>query len=89
MNRSPDIAARTPRVLIVDDERQNRQLLEAMLAPEGFLLELASTGEEALAAVAREPLDLILLDIMMPDMDGYEVRPGSKATPRRNTLPSS
>ncbi|MEO8451769.1 MAG: response regulator [Gemmatimonadota bacterium] len=64
---------RTPRILIVDDERQNRQLMEVMLGPEGFLLRTAASGEEALAMVAEEAPDLILLDIMMPGMDGYQV----------------
>ena len=61
------------RVLIVDDERQNRDLLEVMLAGEGLDLLTAATGEDALAIVARNPPDLILLDIMMPGMDGYQV----------------
>jgi two-component system, cell cycle sensor histidine kinase and response regulator CckA len=69
---SPGLA-RPPRVLIVDDERQDRQLLEVLLAPQCFVLQTAATGEEALASVAREPPDLILLDIMMPGIDGYEV----------------
>ena len=62
-----------PRILIVDDERQNRQLLEVMLQPEGFLITTAASGEEALARVAEEAPDLILLDVMMPGMDGYQV----------------
>jgi two-component system cell cycle sensor histidine kinase/response regulator CckA len=61
------------RILIVDDERHNRRLLEVMLSPEGFRLQTASGGEEALAMVAEQPPDLILLDIMMPGMNGYEV----------------
>lgn len=61
------------RILIVDDQRPNRQLLEVMLAPEGYELSTAASGEEALAVVARQPPDLILLDIMMPGMDGYQV----------------
>jgi two-component system cell cycle sensor histidine kinase/response regulator CckA len=73
MNPSPDIADHAARILIVDDERQNRQLLEAMLRPEGFLLLTAASGEEALAIVAEQPPDLILLDIMMPGMDGYQL----------------
>jgi PAS domain S-box-containing protein len=73
MNPTPDIADHTARILIVDDERHNRQLLEVMLAPEGFLLQTAASGEEALAMVAQQPPDLILLDIMMPGMDGYQV----------------
>jgi len=61
------------RVLIVDDELRNRRLLEAMLVPDGFHLFTAETGEDALAVVEREAVDLILLDVMMPGMDGYEV----------------
>src|ERR1700687_2491151 len=60
-------------VLIVDDERLNREILEAMLTPEGVLLLSAASGEEALAMVAQQPPDLILLDVLMPGMDGYEV----------------
>ena len=73
MNPSPDIFDHPARILIVDDERPNRQLLEIMLAPEGFHLRTAASGEEALAMVAEKPPDLILLDIMMPGMDGYQV----------------
>ena len=73
MNPSPDVADHPARVLIVDDERHNRELLEVMLAPEGFHLLTAASGAEALAMVAQQPPDLILLDIMMPGMDGYEV----------------
>ena len=72
MNPSPDVSGHPARILIVDDERQNRQLLEIMLAPEGFVLLTAASGEEALAMVALEAPDLILLDIMMPRMDGYQ-----------------
>jgi signal transduction histidine kinase/DNA-binding response OmpR family regulator len=74
-------------VLIVDDERHNRELLEIMLKPEGFLLLSAATGEEALALVARQPPDLILLDVMMPGMDGYEVAARIKADPATKHIP--
>jgi signal transduction histidine kinase len=73
MNPDPKLADHQPRILIVDDERSNRRLLEIMLKPEGFHLTTAASGEEALALVAQEPPDVILLDIMMPGMDGYEV----------------
>jgi PAS domain S-box-containing protein len=73
MNPSPDVADHPARILIVDDHRHNRQLLEVMLRPEGFHLLTAASGEEALAMVAQQPPDLILLNIMMPGMDGYEV----------------
>ena len=70
---APDVADHPARILIVDDEPYNRQLLEAMLAPEGYLLQTAARGEAALAIVAERPPDLILLDVMMPGLDGYEV----------------
>jgi two-component system cell cycle sensor histidine kinase/response regulator CckA len=73
MTWGPDTSDHQPRVLIVDDERHNRQLLEAMLAPEGYLLLTATSGEDALAVIAHQPPDLILLDIMMPGMDGHQV----------------
>ena len=60
-------------LLIVDDEPQVLKLLETLLQHEGYQTLTASSGEEALALVARQPPDLILLDIMMPGMDGFEV----------------
>ena len=68
-----DIADRPARILVVDDEPENVELLEVVLASGGFLVVTAASGDEALAAVAQQPFDLILLDIMMPDMDGYQV----------------
>jgi CheY-like chemotaxis protein len=59
MKPTSDLADDRPRILIVDDERQNRQLLEVMLKPEGFRLMTAASGEEALAIVATEPPDVI------------------------------
>ena len=73
LHPSPGIADHPVRVLIVDDERRNRELLEVMLAVEGYQLLAAESGEETLALVARDPPDLILLDVMMPGMDGYQV----------------
>ena len=55
MRAMPELADRPACVLIVDDERHNRDLLEIMLAPEGFLLLTATNGEEAIAMVARQP----------------------------------
>ena len=87
----PDLVADHPaRILIVDDEPHNRQLLEVMLTPEGFCLLTAASGEEALAMVAQQPPDLILLDVMMPGMDGYQVAAQDQGQPRHaRTFPSS
>ncbi len=82
----PDIAV-PARILIVDDERPSRQLLELMLAPEGFILQTAASGEEALALVRQDPPDLILLDVMMPRMDGYEVAAALKGTLATRSIP--
>ncbi len=71
--KTPYFSNRSFDILIVDDERQNRDVLEAMLHPEGYILRTAASGEDALALVAREPPDLILLDVMMPGMSGFEV----------------
>jgi signal transduction histidine kinase/DNA-binding response OmpR family regulator len=74
-------------VLIVDDERHNRELLEIMLKPEGFVLLSAANGEEALALIARQPPDLILLDVMMPGMSGYDVASKIKSDPATKNIP--
>lgn len=60
-------------ILIVDDEPHNRKLLEVQLKHEGYLTASAASGAEALALVAQRAPDLILLDVMMPGMDGYEL----------------
>lgn len=70
---SMDSTDKRARILIVDDDRQNRQLLEVMLATEGFIIQTASSGEESLEMVEQHVPDLMLLDLMMPSMDGYEV----------------
>jgi adenylate cyclase len=57
----------------VDDLPRNIRLLEAVLAPEGYAIVPATSGEEALERVASEAVDLVLLDVVMPEMDGYEV----------------
>jgi PAS domain S-box-containing protein len=60
-------------ILIVDDDRGGREALEALLLTQGYTLVLASGGAEALRKLTETPVDLVLLDIMMPGMDGYEV----------------
>jgi adenylate cyclase len=62
-----------PTILVVDDLPQNVRLLEAVLAPRGHDVVTAASGAEALERVAAGGVDLVLLDILMPEMDGYEV----------------
>ena len=59
------------KILIVDDEPAVSKVLEALLSDQGYLLAFASSGEEALAQVKEFTPDLILLDIMLPDIDGF------------------
>mgnify|MGYP000181250311 CR=1 FL=1 len=87
MTTSLQIAGRPARILIVDDERQNRQLLELMLAPEEALLASADSGEEALRQVAQQAPDLILLDVVMPGMDGYQVVQKLKSDAATKSIP--
>jgi class 3 adenylate cyclase len=60
-------------VLVVDDQPTNLRLLDAVLSPRGYRVITSGSGEEALVALKASPIDLVLLDIVMPGMDGYEV----------------
>lgn len=64
---------RRKRVLVVDDEPNIVLSLEFLMKKAGFEVEVARNGREALAALDREPPDLLLLDVMMPEIDGFEV----------------
>lgn len=77
----------TARVLIVDDIPTNVRLLQARLTAEYFEVETASSGREALAIVAGGGIDLVLLDVMMPEMDGFEVCRRLKADRHTQHLP--
>lgn len=74
-------------ILIVDDEPVNVELLQAMLESEGYRVEAASGGPEALGRARREPPDLVVLDLMMPEMDGFEVCRHLKADARTADVP--
>jgi PAS domain S-box-containing protein len=75
------------RILIVDDDVHNRELMDLMLGSEGYLLLTAASGEEALAMVAEQAPDLILLDIMMPGIDGYQVAAKIKGNLATKNIP--
>jgi two-component system, OmpR family, alkaline phosphatase synthesis response regulator PhoP len=62
-----------PKILIVDDTRQNAELLEAHLDGHGFETSIATNGEEALQLASTQAPDIILLDVMMPKLSGFEV----------------
>ncbi|AUX27229.1 transcriptional regulator [Sorangium cellulosum] len=76
-----------PSVLIVDDMPANLSLLTSMLTAQGYEVRAAISGAMALMSVAAEPPDLILLDVSMPHMDGYEVCRRLKAEPRTADIP--
>ena len=85
----------SPKVLVVDDTPANVKLLADLLAAKGFGVATAANGEEALAQVAKATPDIVLLDVMMPGMSGYDVcrrirgEPATALHPRRPSPPSS
>jgi class 3 adenylate cyclase len=74
-------------LLVVDDNDENRGMLARRLARLGYRLRTAAGGREALAVLAREDVDLVLLDVMMPDIDGYEVLRRIKEDQRLRDIP--
>ncbi len=74
-------------LLIVDDNEDNRAVLSRRLEKQGHWAVAASNGLEALRALAEQPFDLVLLDIMMPEMDGYEVLSRIKSEPQTQNIP--
>ena len=83
---SPGPATRPPRVLIADDTPEAVELLEAYLAGTDYETAIATDGEETLARVADWHPDLILLDIMMPKISGFEVCKRLRADPATRSL---
>ena len=72
MSDSPMPDLRGRKVLVVDDVAVNRHLLQSLLRAEGMVVELASDGLQAVRRVESEPFDLVLMDLSMPVMDGYQ-----------------
>jgi len=77
----------TGSILVVDDEEQNRDLVSKRLSRLGNAVVAVASGSEAFSALRSHPFDLVLLDIMMPDMDGYEVLRLLKNDPELNSIP--
>jgi putative two-component system response regulator len=84
---SPDAAKLDSRILIVDDVPANIQVVVSILRDDGYQLSVATNGKQALDLVQRVHPDLLLLDIMMPDMDGYEVCTRLKADEATKHIP--
>lgn len=85
-----DEAPETPgrgRILIVDDIENNRDMLRRRLLKQGYVVFQAADGREALDRIAQGGLDLVLLDILMPEVDGFEVLRQVKSTPSGRDLP--
>jgi two-component system, cell cycle response regulator DivK len=75
------------RILVVEDQEDNRQILRDLLASAGYDMVEAHDGEQALTAVVEHKPDLILMDIQLPIMDGYEATRRIKAMPEFKNVP--
>lgn len=80
-------ATETGKLLVVDDDHLNREMIARRLEHMGFKIVLAADGLEALAALRREAFDLVLLDVLMPELDGFETLERIKANDRWRTIP--
>jgi CheY-like chemotaxis protein len=74
-------------VLVVDDEAGTRELLKEMLESEGYIPELAANGKEALESLARISASAMVLDLIMPEMDGFELLMRMKEDPGLSNIP--
>lgn len=74
-------------ILVVDDEPRNFDVIEALLSEQRYDLQYASSGQEALESLAIMPIDLILLDVMMPEMDGIELCTRIKSNSQWKSIP--
>ena len=75
------------RILIVDDMATNRLLVKHLLTLSNYQVDEASSGTEALELLRQHPVDAVLLDVMMPEMDGFEVCEGLRQEPEFANLP--
>jgi two-component system, NtrC family, response regulator PilR len=79
---APSAERRRPRILVADDERSMRELLAIVLRREGYDVLLAETGRAAIALIEKEPIDLLISDITMPDVSGADVLRAAKRVDR-------
>ena len=84
---TPRPVERAPRILVVDDDPNIRELLSQELGETGYRVQLAPNGREALAAIRRERPDLVVLDVMMPEMNGFDVAAVLKNDPATADIP--
>lgn len=74
-------------ILVVDDDRLSRKLVETLLEGDGYSVTCAGSGADALEAIAAARPDLVVLDLMMPGMDGFEVMRQLRSAPATRDLP--
>ncbi|HEX7640673.1 MAG TPA: response regulator [Noviherbaspirillum sp.] len=75
------------KILIIDDEERNRKLLEILMISDGHEVVSAINGQDGMRKVGAEMPDLIVLDVMMPGMDGFEVARSLKTNPQTKAIP--
>ncbi len=85
--RAGEEASMSKTILVVEDQEDNRQILRDLLGASGYEMREAEDGEEALAEVAKQRPDLILMDIQLPILDGYEATRRIKANPDTKGIP--
>ena len=87
MAQSKIIMGKNASILVVDDDDSIRSLLQQELSDAGYLIEEATNGKEALESVRKNRPDLIILDIMMPEMNGFDVAAILKNDPQTMDIP--